>query len=258
MKNSNIINSIFGRSTNKEANAVVSDTATNNVPAVHNGELTMSSLELVKMINEIRASETPGSAEIQHKDFLAKVEKVLGSHSENFRSDYIAGTGKAYKCYNLPKREACLMVMSESYRVQAAVYDRMEVLAAAPAPKPVYTLEDFAVALLESKAQNRVLTEKLETAQPSVEFVDTYVNSDGMMNTSQVATKFGMSAIRLNKMLKEMGYKQKSVSGKDVLTIKGVNTGWFVVKSWGRNGVVGEQIYITPAGVLALSQIVAE
>jgi phage antirepressor YoqD-like protein len=161
-------------------------------------------------------------------------------------------------CFNLPEDLTITLVTGYSIPMRHRINKQWLVMKSAPAPKPVYSIEDFAVALLESKAQNRLLIEKLETAQPSVEFVDTYVKADGLMNTTQVATKLGMSARALNKLLKEMGYKQNTLSGKDVLTIKGVNSGWFASKSWGKNGQVGEQLYITPAGVLALSQMLAE
>lgn len=72
------------------------------------GELGMSSLELVDFIN---AQRKEGEAALRHADFLAKVPKVLGeSLSENFRSAYKDSTGRKLPCYNFPKREACLMI----------------------------------------------------------------------------------------------------------------------------------------------------
>ena len=87
---------------------------------------TISSLEIVEEINKYREA---GSAVLQHKHFLAKVLKVLGEDSSaEFSAQYKGKDGASTKCYNLPKREAALMVMSESYKVQAAVYDRMTAL----------------------------------------------------------------------------------------------------------------------------------
>ncbi len=84
---------------------------------------TMSSLELVKIINDLRED---GQAELAHSDFLKKVVKVLGEvGAGNFSATYKDVQNKVRPCYNLPKREANLMVMSESHKVQAAVYDRM-------------------------------------------------------------------------------------------------------------------------------------
>ncbi len=84
---------------------------------------TMSSLEIVELINKTREK---ASAVLLHKDFLRKVAKVLGAEpAKNFAGQFKAANGEMRKCYNLPKREATLMVMSESHNVQAAIYDRM-------------------------------------------------------------------------------------------------------------------------------------
>ena len=87
-----------------------------------NQEKTMLSTEIVSIINSMREE---GAAELLHKNFLAKIEKVLGESSAKFLAVYKDQQLIDRKCYHLPKREASLMVMSESYKVQAAVYDRM-------------------------------------------------------------------------------------------------------------------------------------
>jgi hypothetical protein len=84
---------------------------------------TMSSIEIVKIINDMREE---GAAELRHDNFMTKVITVLGSEvALKFQGYYKASNGKQNPCYYLPKREAHLMVMSENYKVQAAVYDRM-------------------------------------------------------------------------------------------------------------------------------------
>lgn len=83
---------------------------------------TMSSVEIVKMINELRED---GQAELRHNDFTEKVRKVIGLEAAKFSAPLKTASGQTAQGYLLPKREAQLMVMSESYKVQAAVYDRM-------------------------------------------------------------------------------------------------------------------------------------
>ena len=98
-----------------------------------NSEITMSSIEIVDLINQERKAEAernPGQKwlELRHDNFMAKVPKVLG---ENTAPKFL-GTAKYAKgnnsfgerpIYNLPQREAFLMVMSESYELQAKLYD---------------------------------------------------------------------------------------------------------------------------------------
>ncbi|MCQ8234098.1 Rha family transcriptional regulator [Pectobacterium carotovorum] len=99
---------------------------------------TMSSLQMVAYINDERKSKAEAEGlpfpckeyrVLQHKSFLTKVPKVLGEiHSAKFFAQYKDSTGRDLPCYQFPKREACLMAMSYSYELQAAVYDYMEEL----------------------------------------------------------------------------------------------------------------------------------
>lgn len=88
--------------------------------------VTMTSLEMVEFINSQRGD---GEAELRHRDFTAKVPKVLGKEmSEKFRASLKDSYGRGQPGYRFPKREACLMAMSYSYDLQAKVFDRMTAL----------------------------------------------------------------------------------------------------------------------------------
>lgn len=94
---------------------------------VSNHIATMSSVELVEIINSMRPE---GSAELRHDNFMVKIENHPGIQSPKFLGDYKDSRGRMQKCYHLPKREAELMVMSESLEVQTKVYDRLSALEA--------------------------------------------------------------------------------------------------------------------------------
>ena len=87
------------------------------------GTKAVSSIELVKIINEVRKAE--GQSDLRHDNFMTKIESHPSIDSPKFLGQYKDSTGRTLKCYHLPKREAELMVMSESLSVQAKVYDRM-------------------------------------------------------------------------------------------------------------------------------------
>ncbi len=53
-----------------------------------------------------------------HKSLISKIEKHPGVDSAKFFAQYTDSIGRTLKCYNLPEREARLMVMSESLDVQ--------------------------------------------------------------------------------------------------------------------------------------------
>lgn len=86
---------------------------------------TMSSLDMVDYIN---ATREPGQPELRHDDFMRKVPSVIGLEAApKFYGTgfYLNGTGSKVSrpVYNFPKREAMLMAMSYSYKLQATVYD---------------------------------------------------------------------------------------------------------------------------------------
>ena len=113
---------------------------------------TMSSLELVSLINETRAE---GRKQIRHDNFMVKIESHPSIDCPKFLGHYIDSMGRSKKCYHLPKREAELMVMSESLDVQAKVYDRMTKLeAVAPKSDPLASLPAEQRALITLMLQN--------------------------------------------------------------------------------------------------------
>jgi anti-repressor protein len=213
--------------------------------------LTMSSVEIAELTGK------------RHHNVLRDIEKMLteiGAIKNDLSSVYQSAQNKSIPCFNLPKNLTLALITGYSAKLRLAVIDRWQALEESqsrkPQAKPAYTIEDFAVALLESKAKNQALLAEVEAAKPAVEFVAEYVEADGLVNTTQVATKLGISARALNILLREHGYKQKTLSGVDVLTMKGVETGWFESKSWCNNGQTGEQIYITPKGVIGITRLV--
>lgn len=98
---------------------------------LHNGP-TMSSVEIVDWINDERKESANGGGwvKLTHRDFTAKVPLVLGSHAAKFSAPQIYGNNNTRSIYIFPKREACLMVMSYSYDLQAKVFDHMTELEA--------------------------------------------------------------------------------------------------------------------------------
>lgn len=81
----------------------------------------MSSLDMVAYINSTRE---PGKPELRHDNFLAKVPTVLGPEtSPEFLGHVEIALGQGAKrlsmVYNFPRREAMLMAMSYSYKLQA-------------------------------------------------------------------------------------------------------------------------------------------
>lgn len=135
---------------------------------IMNKEQTMSSVDLVVLINKVRQEEKPGCAELAHNDFLKKIREVLGEIDEGkFSSIYKDSMNRTKACYLLPRRECNLMVMSESYKVQAAVYDKMEKQASFTMPS---TLSEALLLASQLEAAKEAALAKIEADKPAVEF----------------------------------------------------------------------------------------
>lgn len=90
-------------------------------------DVTMTSLELVSYINNVRVQEGEFSV-LTHDNFLKKVRQVLGDGAPKFNESYLNLQNKEQPMYRFPKREATLMAMSYSPTISAQIYDRMEAL----------------------------------------------------------------------------------------------------------------------------------
>jgi hypothetical protein len=138
---------------------------------------TMTSLELVNLINSVRIEE--GRKQIRHNDFMAKMLKVLGEEAaRNFSHSYIGKDGTTRPCYALPKRESNLMVMSESYKVQAAVYDKMIELEEQQKPQLPTTYIEALQALIESEQAKQLALENQAKAEAKVAILTTVIDNE--------------------------------------------------------------------------------
>lgn len=160
------------------------------VPTAQDVTITITSMELVQLINNMRDS---GGPEIRHDNFMAKVPKVLcekdALHSKGIYKD---AYGREKPCYHFKKREACLMAMSYSYDLQAKVFDKMTALEAATAVAPTQFQipRTLAAALrLAADQQDQIEAQQLELkkAQPKVELVDNFLSTVNGKTGNQVA-----------------------------------------------------------------------
>lgn len=210
------------------------------------GVKTMCSVEIVEVINALRK---PGAAELLHKNFMVKVEGHPGIAGLNFKHTYFDSQGKVQPCYYLPKREAELMVMSESLEVQTKVYDRLTELEAQVATHRLP--QTYAEALLElaanvQKQEALQLANAAQAAQieqqsaligyqkPAVDFVEKYVEADGLKTFRAVAKLLGA---------KEPEFRGFLVDRKIHFRLAGE---WTHAAKYGENGA---KYFVTKTGI---------
>lgn len=167
-------------------------------------EKTMSSVELVKIINDMRDAGRP---EIRHIDFMVKIEKVCSQTGLGFISHtYQHHQNKQfYPCALLCSRLSKLMVMTESAKIQLAVLDRVTELENAQPKLPTNYLEAL-TALVQSETEKQSLQLKIETDKPKVEFAEAVRNTDGKVSVGDFAKVIGTGQNRLFERLRSDGF----------------------------------------------------
>ncbi|MGB0943654.1 MAG: phage antirepressor KilAC domain-containing protein [Marinomonas sp.] len=194
----------------------------------HNNIDVMSSVDLAELCG------------VRHDHFMTKAQKVLGDTLPNFREREKYNNGRNERTIlMLPEREACLMAMSYSYELQAKVYDSWQEMKNKQPKLP----QTFAEALQLAADQAK----QLELQAPKVAFVEKLVERTTEMNSTQIAQKFGKSAIWLNKQLEELGVFNKNVKRGRAFKQWFVDGGYGVMKQTEQGY---SQALFTPAGEL--------
>jgi anti-repressor protein len=114
------------------------------------------------------------------------------------------------------------------------------------APKQLTRAEILGLAVLELQNMNEELKSSVEQANttiqiqaPKVEYYDKVINSTGTYNTNLIAKELGMSAVTLNKQLKDLGV-QYYQNNTWVLTAKYQVRGYTKTKTFTFNAPNGE------------------
>ena len=172
-----------------------------------NAQLTMSSRETAELTGK------------RHDHVMVDINKMIewiGNTCPDFSGELPDTYGRPQKVYFLPKRETLILVSGYSIDLRAKIIDRWQELENEQKPAIPQT---YAAALLEAgrlALENEKKNEQLRIAAPKVQFVDNFTQRESLQNASQVGQTLGMSAIRLNRALDELGgvYNQSVKRGR--------------------------------------------
>lgn len=165
------------------------------------GEMTMGTREIAKILNR------------DHSDIRRSANRLVDSGVIN-GGQPLADTpytndqnGQTYYEYRLNKLDSITLVAQNCPQFTAALvkrWDELERGVAKPSfmdslsPAAVIMLEDLDRQLNESKRQ-------LAIAAPKAEVFDKVMERENLLNATQVAQQIGMSAIKMNRKLDELG-----------------------------------------------------
>lgn len=197
----------------------------------------MKDLSLIKeTMSSIEIAELTGK---MHKHVMEAIRvmepawvKIAGS---NFRlSEYKDSTGRKLPCYELTKTECLYVATKFNDEARAKLVIRWEQLErekqASPALPGNYleALKSLIVSEEEKQQlliQNEIQSEHLKIVAPKADYYDRTLMAKNTVSTTVIAKELGMSAVTLNRKLKEMGIQYK-VGQTWVLTAKYQNMGY--------------------------------
>lgn len=86
-------------------------------------------------------------------------------------------------------------------------------------------LIEVATKLKEERTKRLIAEQKVAEYEPKITYLDTILASKDAVTTSQIAADYGMSAVKLNKLLHQLGVQRK-VGGQWLLYKKHMNCGY--------------------------------
>lgn len=161
-----------------------------------NSKLLMSSREIAELTGKM------------HKHVLVDIRKMLSEiHSAEKPSQYKDSTGRTLPMLMLDKEETLILVSGYNTKLRAAIIRRWQELEE-ETNKPQFVIpQTYADALRLAADQ----AEQIALMAPKVEVYDTIVERQHTLTATQVGNKIGLSAVKLNRALGELGVFNSTV-----------------------------------------------
>ena len=215
---------------------------------INNQSMTMSSREIADLVGA-RHDSVKRTIERLSDGVISQPPLVDGAKSAN------GITEKVYLFFGEKgKLDSIVVIAQLCPEFTARLVERWDELEKANAqPKLPQT---YAEALLEAgrlALENEKQAEQLRLAAPKVEFVDKYVDRSSLQTATQVAATFGMSAVKMNKTLDEIG----GVYDKRIKRSRAFCSDW-IAKGYGetkQNDRGYSSSLFTPAGIMRVTEI---
>lgn len=196
-----------------------------NLPILQSEVKTMSSIDLLELINNVRAANN--EEPLRRNSFNLKIEDELeGSYyTKNVVKNQ---NGTESVVYELTIEQCTLIGMRESKGVRRTVLEKLKQLENHIQLPNFTDPAEAAEAWAKEYREKQALAIELKAAEPKINHYDKVVERKNLLNATQVGEKLdGMSAIILNRHLTELGVYNKSVKRGKVFST------WFIQKGYG-------------------------
>tara|TARA_R110000850_G_scaffold165803_2_gene290844 strand:+ start:2638 stop:3270 length:633 start_codon:yes stop_codon:yes gene_type:complete len=153
---------------------------------------TMSSREIAELTGSTHEAVKKSARRLEANNLLTSPLAESVFHSR----------GKPYQELSFNKRDSLVLVARLSPEFTAAIIDRWQELEQVQTPAIPQT---YAAALLEAGR----LAHLLEEQAPKIEYHDKVLAAPNGLTTSEIASELGMTAQKLNKLLKDLRIQKK-------------------------------------------------
>lgn len=162
------------------------------------GEMTMGTKDIAELLGK------------NHSDIKRSAERLqsAGALTQPLAELIFEHKGNQYTQYMLNKLDSITLVAQNSPKFTAALvkrWDELERESAKPALPDFSDPVAAARAWADSEEQKRIAQQQLAIAAPKAEVFDKVMERETLLNATQVAQQVGMSAIKMNKKLDELG-----------------------------------------------------
>lgn len=149
----------------------------------------------------------------------------------NFEHIYLDSINRPQTEYLLDKKLSICLVSGYSVQLRMAIIDRWEELEGQNQSTAI-TLPDFtdpaeaAMAWAEQYKAKQLAEQQLQIVAPKVQYFDRVADTKNLLNASQVGKKIGLSAVKLNQFLADLGVYDRRIAGRTFAD-------WFIKKGYG-------------------------
>lgn len=149
----------------------------------------------------------------------------------NFEHIYLDSMNRPQTEYLLDKKLSICLVSGYSVQLRMAIIDRWEELEGQNQSTAI-TLPDFtdpaeaAMAWAEQYKAKQLAEQQLQIVAPKVQYFDRVADTKNLLNASQVGKKIGLSAVKLNQFLADLGVYDRRIAGRTFAD-------WFIKKGYG-------------------------
>lgn len=177
-------------------------------------DITMTSLDIAEIVGK------------EHKNVIRDIRNEIKSLGEEIGelifepTSYTDKSNRKKPCYTFGKQGAMQLALKYDAKTRYRVIERIEQLENATKPKLPTTYKEALIQLVEQveenerlHEQNLVLTQQNHELQPKATYYDMVLQNKSLLSVSKIAKDYGMSAIKMNRLLHELGvqYKQGDI-----------------------------------------------